>query len=100
MAALVTKALLIGPWKNVEEVEEALSLPEIIALLKEDAEQEFSRRKFMAALKGITLDDPAEDKAATFEEVKRRAAVKRAAQRSGLTEEQVELMDIGIDYEG
>lgn len=89
------RALLIGPWKNVEELEESLSLPELIAFLKADSEREYTRHKFMAALKGLNLDESQENQS-SFEEVQRRAQARIA----GVNEEEFDLADFGIDYEG
>ena len=50
----------------------------------------------MAALKGIELPEPESDQHATFEEVKRRAEARLA----GMNEEEMDFMDIGIDYQG
>jgi len=88
--------MLIGPWKSVEEVEESLSLPELTGLLKAHSEEEWAERKFMAALKGIELPEPETEHVATFEEVKRRAEARLA----GIDEEQLDFMDMGIDYQG
>lgn len=100
VAALVMRAMLVGPWKNAEEVEESLCLPELIELLKVNAEREYAERKFMAALKGIELPDPEADKVPTFEEVQERAKRKMYAQRTGKSEEEVDLLLLGLDYEG
>lgn len=86
--------MLIGIWKNVDDLEENVSLPELIDILKADAEREHSQRKFAAALKGIDLDEG--DEQATFEEVKRRAEARLA----GKSEEELDFADLGIDYEG
>lgn len=47
---------LLGHWQNYEELEETLSLPELMATLTAAQEAEYRRNKFMAALKGIDLD--------------------------------------------
>lgn len=93
---MVLRVMLIGPWKSVEEVEENLSLPELVGLLKVQAEEEWADRKFTAALKGIQLPEPENEQVATFEEVKRRAEARLA----GISEEQLDFMDMGIDYQG
>lgn len=61
-------------------------------LVKVKREKEYDERKFLAALKGIELDDDKEDK---FEEIKRRAE----ADLAGKTPEQLTFEDIGIDIE-
>lgn len=80
----------------MEEVEESLSLPELAALIKVHAQEEWADRKFTAALKGIELPDPENEQVATFDEVKRRADARLA----GISEEELDFMDMGIDYDG
>lgn len=92
--------MLIGPWKSTEEVEENLCLSELTELLKVHAEREYQERKFMAALKGIELPDPEAENVPTFEEVQERAKRKMYAQRTGKSEEEVDLLMLGLDYEG
>lgn len=83
-----------GAWKNFEEIEEELSLPELLQILESYREIEHNRFRAMAALKGIDLD--AEQNAeADFERVKRQAE----ARLRGVTEEQIELAQIGIAVE-
>lgn len=62
---------LHGNWKNFDEMEEEISLPELKALLNAIREKERREQKFAAALKGVDLDEdqPKNDK---FEEVKQR----------------------------
>ena len=72
------RAMLLGIWKSVEELEETVSLPELTGLLKVHAEREFADRKFMAALKGVELPDPSQPETSTFEEVQKRAAARLA----------------------
>ena len=100
MASLVLRAMLLGIWKNVEELEENISLPELTSILQSNAEQEYSDRKFTAALKGIELPDPNAAEVPTFEEIQERAKRKIYAQRTGKSEEEVELALMGFDYEG
>lgn len=47
---------LLGHWKNYEELEESLSLPELFATLEAYREKDSADRKFMAAIQGIDLD--------------------------------------------
>lgn len=89
------RAMLLGIWKSVEELENTISLPELTEILKAAAEREHNDRIFMAALKGIKLDD-SDEKALSFEEVQRRAD----AQLAGVTTDELEFADIGLDYEG
>lgn len=87
---------MLGIWKNFEEMEENLTLPELEKLLEAKRDQDFQNKKFAAALKGVDLDDPAEGDAPTFEEIKRRADAKLM----GVTAEALEFNEIGIGIEG
>jgi hypothetical protein len=77
-------------------MEENLTIQELEAILDASREQEYSRQKFAAALKGIDLDEGKNKRdgsdTPTFEDIKRRAE----AQARGVTEEQLEFADIGI----
>ena len=68
------EVFLLGHWKNYEDLEENLSMPELIQTLKSMHEKEHIQRKFAASLKGVNLDDEAEEKeGSTFDDVRRRA---------------------------
>jgi hypothetical protein len=53
--------MLLGIWKNIEELEDALSLPEVEAMLHAMRERENRANRFAAALKGINLDEEEDD---------------------------------------
>jgi hypothetical protein len=68
------EVFLLGHWKNYEDLEENLSMPELLQTLKSMHEKEQNQRKFAASLKGIQFDDEAEEKKGpTFEDIQRRA---------------------------
>jgi hypothetical protein len=48
-------------------------MPELIQTLKAMQKTEADKRKFMASLQGIKIDDEGEQEGPTFEDVKRRA---------------------------
>jgi hypothetical protein len=81
---------LVGAWKDFEEMETTLSLPELEAILEAARKRERERQKFQAALKGVNLDE--NEEALTGDDIKRRVEAKM----SGMTEEQFELQEIGI----
>lgn len=92
MAKLEAEAFLLGHWKNFDEIEDNLNLEELQIILEASREQEYTRQKFAAALKGVDLDAQSGKTDSSFEEVKRRAQSKI----SGVSEEQLEFADIGI----
>lgn len=56
-------------------------MPELVQTLKSMNEKEHNQRKFAASLKGINLDDAAEEKEGpTFDDIKRRAMGINASQ--------------------
>ncbi len=48
----------MGNWKNYDELEENLSLEELLAVLNAQRRQERDKQKFLAALQGVDLSDP------------------------------------------
>lgn len=97
--AVESELFVLGIWKNFEEIEQNLTLPEIDAILKESRRAEFQRRKFAAALKGVDLPDENADGeyegAPTFEDIKRRAQGKL----EGKSDEQIAFEEIGFAFE-
>ncbi|QIN94027.1 hypothetical protein PP459_gp207 [Streptomyces phage Wakanda] len=81
-------------WKNFDELEENITVDELNHILDAAREQEYERKKFAAALKGIDLDEDKRSNGDTpsFDDIKRRAEAKAR----GMTEEQIEFADIGI----
>lgn len=53
----MTEAFLIGSWKNTDELEESLCLPELLKILETQAEKERRHQRFLAAIQGIDLDN-------------------------------------------
>lgn len=88
MAALEGEAFLIGHWKNFEELEDNISIPELEQILESSRDVKRRDQVFLAAIQGIDLDKNTKD--TSFEDVKRRAEAKLR----GVSEEQVELGDM------
>lgn len=84
--------MLLGHWKNFEELEDALCIEELVAIREAAQKAEFQKQKFAAALKGVDLPDPRQEDIPTFEDIKRRAEAKVR----GVSEEQYELSEVGI----
>jgi len=49
--------LLLGIWRNVEDLEASLNIHELRAIIDASREREHRQNKFNAALKGIDLDE-------------------------------------------
>lgn len=57
LAILESEVFLLGIWKDYEELESSLSMPELTATLNAKREAEYSQRKFLAAIQGVDLDE-------------------------------------------
>lgn len=44
-------------WKDYKELEDSLSMPELTSILAAKRENDYSERKFLAALQGVDLDE-------------------------------------------
>jgi hypothetical protein len=61
LAKLESEAFLLGIWKDYQELEESLSMPELLATLMIKRELDHTEKKFLAALQGVNLDDQGSD---------------------------------------
>jgi len=56
LAKLESEVFLLGIWKDYQELELSLSMPELMATLEVGRELDYSEKKFMAAIQGVDLD--------------------------------------------
>lgn len=56
LAKLESEVFLLGIWKDYDELERSLSMPELTAVLESKRDADYQHKKFLAALKGIDLD--------------------------------------------
>jgi hypothetical protein len=56
LAKLEAEAFLIGIWKDYEDLELSLSLPELTATLEAKRDLDYQEKKFFAAIQGVDLD--------------------------------------------
>lgn len=71
LAQLESEVFLLGIWKDYEELEKSLSMPEIIATLSAKRDLDYQEKKFLAAIQGVDLDKESGKKNA-WEEMKAR----------------------------
>jgi hypothetical protein len=105
---MLGEVFLLGHWRDYDELESSLSMPELAATLKAMYESERRRQKFMAALQGInideqideTIDKQIEDRIPSVEEIQARAIARLTGDKNmagaisqGLTPE------MGVIYE-
>lgn len=85
---------MLGHWKNFEELETALSLQELEALLEASRKIQHEQNKFLAALKGINLNEStaAEDRVQAIKD-------RVAAQQEGMDEESYAWKQAGLGFE-
>ena len=57
LAKLESEAFMLGIWKDYEELESSLSLPELTAIIEYKREADYQDKKFLAALQGVDLDE-------------------------------------------
>ena len=57
LAKLEAEVFQLGIWKDYDELESSMSLPELLATLEAKREQDYADKKFMAALQGVDLDE-------------------------------------------
>jgi hypothetical protein len=57
LAKLESEVFLLGIWKDYAELEESLSLSEIIAVISSKRDLDYQEKKFFAAIQGVDLED-------------------------------------------
>lgn len=77
LAKLESEAFLLGIWKDYEELERSMSMPEIMSTLSVKRELDYAEKKFLAAMQGVDLDKEAGQKN-EWEELKARVYSKGA----------------------
>ena len=102
---MLGEVFLLGHWKDYEELESSLSMPELAATLKAVYEAERRRQKFMAALQGIDIDENSEEpkeesRIPSVEEIQARAVARLTGDKSMAGAiEQGFTPDMGVIYE-
>ncbi len=71
LAEIESEVFLLGIWKDYDELESSMSMPEVMATLKIKRELDYSQKKFLAAMQGVDLDE-ASGKQNAWEEMKAR----------------------------
>ena len=56
LAALESEAFLLGIWKSYEEMENSMSMPELVATIEAKRKSDYEDKKFFAAIQGVDLD--------------------------------------------
>lgn len=73
LADLESEVFLLGIWKDYEELEISISMPELVAILDAKRKRDYDEKKFLAAIQGIDLDEKTgNSKQNAWEEMKAR----------------------------
>jgi hypothetical protein len=74
LVKLETEVFLLGAWKNYEELEISMSMPELLKTISTKRELDHIEKKFLAAMQGVDIDKGAEND--KWEEMKNRILYK------------------------
>jgi hypothetical protein len=61
LVKLETEVFLLGAWKNYEELETSMCMPELLQTISMKRELDHIEKKFLAAMQGVDLDKGKED---------------------------------------
>jgi hypothetical protein len=56
LAKLEAEVFILGIWKDYQELERSISMPELLVTLEISRELDYSEKKFMAAMQGVDLE--------------------------------------------
>jgi hypothetical protein len=106
LVKLESEVFLLGIWKDYEELETSMSMPELTATLNIKRELDYSEKKFLAAIQGVDLDKNTK-KSNAWEEMKARVFSKGRAQNAkdvlalqGVNAQKAGFgIGMGLDYE-
>jgi len=88
--------MLLGIWKNVEDLEMNINLEELKVILDAARERDHRNQKFMAAIQGIDIDKGAKNSIKErFDAVQQRVQ----ARLQGKSMEQLEYDALGLEVE-
>lgn len=57
LVKLETEIFLLGIWKDYDDLEKSLSMPELMITISNKRELDYQEKKFLAAIQGVKLDD-------------------------------------------
>lgn len=67
---LESEVFMLGIWKNYEEMESSISMPELLTTLSSKRELDYQEKKFLAAIQGVDLDGEKEKGQDAWEKMK------------------------------
>lgn len=72
LVKLESEVFTLGIWKNYDELESSLSMPELMAILSSKRELDYEEKKFLAAMQGVDLEQSEERGQKEWEDLKAR----------------------------
>jgi hypothetical protein len=72
LAKLESEVFLLGIWKDYQELEISLSMPELLATLASKRELDYEEKKFLAAIQGVDLEGEQQKGQKEWEDMKAR----------------------------
>jgi hypothetical protein len=72
LAKLESETFLLGIWKDYEQLESSLSMPELMATLESKRELDYQEKKFLAAIQGVDIEENNKKTTNPWEEMKAR----------------------------
>ena len=103
LVKLETEVFLLGAWKNYEELETSMSMPELLKTISTKRELDHIEKKFLAAMQGVDIDKDKEDD--KWQEMKNRILYKGKSEDdiTTLTGQRANNagfgIGVGLDYE-
>jgi hypothetical protein len=67
---LESEVFMLGIWKNYDEMERSISMPELLATLSSKRELDYQEKKFLAAIQGVDLDGDKKKEENAWEKMK------------------------------
>jgi len=109
LAKLEAEVFLLGIWKDYNQLETSLSMPELMVTLASKRESDYQEKKFLAAMQGVDLEE-GQQKEDQWEAMKARVAAKESGIGNGNPNDITALQGItaaqagfgigfGLDYE-
>lgn len=72
LVKLESEVFTLGIWKNYDDLERSLSMPELMAILSSKRELDYEEKKFLAAIQGVDLDKNSDRGQKEWEDLKAR----------------------------
>jgi len=72
LAKLEAEVFLLGIWKDYNELEKSLSMPELLKTLESKRELDYQEKKFLAAIQGVDLEENSDKGQKEWENMKAR----------------------------